>query len=427
MGSNSVNPRGGSFEKRDRDHNMLFSAIHRARVTNVFVEKGMVEVTLENVAYSAQVMMPLIGLSAPPKLVTTTSPTEPPRADFKSASWGRYIPQVGDLLLVGFGSNGDLYALGYHAIYYKGFDLADIAEEDTGGIGWGETSAKTMKPGDWDFRSASNSTLYLGQKASIASGQNSVDINQPTDDVTITTPLLIGSLGTSKLLYGKVERFVLPTDDEPKAIPSSRGGKTAQEATIKIRWDGGPTDGQELATWSMGDVIDDDSTTAAIRLSNASSPQPVRRYFNCADNTGYINAYTEMVDAGGNYEVSSDLGTEFKWDTLLATWEISNLSTSFTSTDSIDLNSNTFVNITGTSGVVLDSSATIQFGGTSASEPMVLGLKWQSFISALLTAISTHIHTTPAGTAVASEDFTALVATLNQQAGNALSSKVLGS
>lgn len=425
MGSNSVNPRGGSFTKRSRDHQMLYSAIHRARVTDVLLEKGTVSVTLENVAYSAQVTIPLLGLSAPPSLTDDTS--KPAQANFKSASWGRYIPQVGDLLLVGFGSNGDLYALGYHAIYYKGFDVADIESEDTGGIGWGDTSAKSLKPGDWDFRSAGNSSLYLGQKASIASGINSIDINQPTDDITIDTPLLIGNIGISKLLYGSVERFLLPTDSEPKAIVSSRAGTAAQEATIKVKWNGGPTDGQELSTWSIGDVVDDDSTTAAIRLSNASSPQPVRKYFNCADNTGYINAYTEIVDAGGNYEVSSSLGTEFTWDTVLATWDISNLSLTMSSTESIDMTANTTFNITGTSGVILDSSSLIQFGGSGASEPMVLGIKWQSFISALMIALSTHTHPSPVGPTGPSADFAAQVTNLNQQAGNTLSSKVMGS
>ena len=305
--------------------------------------------------------------------------------------------------------------------------MADIAAEDTGGIDWGETSAKTMKPGDWDFRSASNSTLYLGQKASLTSGRHSIDINQPTDDITINTPLLIGTIGVSKLLYGSVERFVLPTDEEPKPIVSSRAGTTAQEATVKVRWNGGPTEGQELATWSIGDCIDDDGSTAAIRQSNASTPQPVRKYFACADNTGYINAYTEIVDAGGNYEVSSDLGTEFKWDTILAAWDISNLSLTLSATESIDMTANTIFNITGSSGVVLDSSSLIQFGGSGASESMILGRKWQSFISALLTALSTHTHPSPVGPTGPSADFSAQVLNLNQQASNTLSSKVMGS
>lgn len=427
MGSNSVNPRGGSFNKRARDHQMLYSAIHRARVTDVFIEKGTIAVTLENVAYSAQVTIPLLGLSAPPGPVDPDRPDDAPVADFKQSSWGRYIPQVGDLILVGFGSNGDLYALGYHAIYYEGFNVADTAAEGIGGLGWGKTSAKTLKPGDWDFRSAGNSNLYLGNKATLSSGTHAIELNQPTNDITISTPLLIGNIGTSKLYYGEVERFVLPTDTEPSAIASSRSGKTAQEATVKVRWNGGPTDGQELATWSMGDVIDDDSSTAAIRLSNADSPQPVRRYFNSVDSTGYVTSYTEMVDSNGNYEVASSLATQFKWDTTLAAWEISNLSLDWTATDTIDLSSNTTVTITGTSGVVLDSSVTIQFGGTGASEPMVLGTKWASFINALLIALSTHTHPTAVGPSGPSADFAPQVATLNSQASQALSSKVLGS
>jgi hypothetical protein len=138
MGSNSINVRGNSFDRRHRDHEKLFNAIHRARVTDVFVEKGTMAVVLEGVAYSAQVTIPLLGLSAPPSV--TEEEREQGKANFKASSWGRYLPQVGDLVLVGFGSNGELHALGYSAIFYRGFDLSDSEEESTGGIGWGETS-----------------------------------------------------------------------------------------------------------------------------------------------------------------------------------------------------------------------------------------------------------------------------------------------
>ena len=427
MGYDVVNPRGGSFAKRARDHERLYSAIHRARVTELFIEEGTVAVTLENVAYSAKVTIPLLGLSAPPEPVDPNDPDKQLKADFKQAGWGRYVPQKGDLLLVGFGSNGDLYALGYHAIFYKGFDIADQATASTGGTGWGDTSAKNPKPGDWDFMSARNSTMYLGDKAVLSSGPYSIEVNQSTDDISISTPLLIGNIGTSKLYYGVVERFVLPTDDEPSTIATVRAGKDAQEATIKVRWDGGPTDGQELATWSIGDVIDDDGTTADIRQSNASSPQPVRRYFNSVDSTGYLTSYTEIVDSNGNYEVTSTLASEFKWDTTLAAWEINNLSLAWTATDSLEFSSNTTITITGTSGVVLDSSATIQFGGTGASEPMVLGNKWYSFINALLIALSTHTHPTAVGPSGPSADFAPQVANFLSQAQQALSIKVLGS
>ena len=421
MGYDAINPRAGSFKKRSMDHQKLYSAIHRARVTDVFVDKGTVAVTLENVAYSAQVNIPLLGLSAPP------STTEVNKSNFKSSSWGRYIPQVGDLLLVGFGSNGDLYSLGYHAIFYGGFEVADVDNETTGGIGWGETSGKEMKSGDWDFKSSRNCNVYLGEKASISSGPYSMTINQSTSDVIVTTPLLNGVTGNSNFLYGECRRVILPTDTEESTIPTTRAGTAAQEATFKLKWNGGSPEGQELVTWSIGDVIDDDGATAMLRLSDANVPQPVRRYFNCTDNSGYINSYTEMVDAGGNYNVSSSLGTEFKWDTLLASWEISNLSTKITSTTTVDISAITTCTIEGTAGVILDSAALVQLGGSSASEPMVLGLKWQSFISALLIALSSHTHPSPAGPTGPSADFSAQVASLTAQVSNSLSTKVLGS
>jgi hypothetical protein len=426
MGSNSINVRGSSFDRRYRDHEKMFNAIHRARVTDVFVDKGTMAVILEGVSYSAQITIPLLGLSAPPGI--TEEEREQGKSNFKAASWGRYIPQVGDLILVGFGSNGDLYALGYSAIFYRGFDFSDAAEESTGGIGWGETSGRQMKPGDWDFRSARAASLYLGERASLAAGPYSVAVNAPTDDITITAPLLIGSIGTSRLLFGMVERVVLPTDRSATSIPSPRAGTTAQEGTIKVRWNGGPVDGQELATWSIGDVIDDDDTTAFLRLSNATVPQPVRRYFNSVDNTGYITSYTEMVDAGGNFEVTAPTATDFQWSTVLANWKIDNLSTGLTSVAGIDMSCNALFNITGTGGVVLDSSALIQLGGSGATEPFVMGLKWQSLMNALLTALVSHTHPIGAVAAGPSADLAVSIPTAIQpQVALSLSSKVLGS
>lgn len=432
MGSNSINTRGTSFDRRHRDHEKLFSAIHRARVTDVYVDKGTMAVLLESVAYSAEITIPLLGLSAP--TISPSSPTstdaekEEGKANFKASSWGRYIPQVGDLILVGFGANGELYALGYSAIYYRGFDFADVELESRGGIGWGETSGRQMKPGDWDFRSSRAAALYLGERAALSAGPYSVDVNAPTDDITITAPLLIGSISNSRLLFGMVKRVVLPTDSAPTAIPSPRAGTTAQEATLKVKWNGGPIEGQELASWSIGDVIDDDGTTAFLRLSSATVPQPVRRYFNSVDNTGYVTAYTEMVDSGGNYEVSAPTATDFQWSTVLANWDISNLSTTLSSVAGIDLSCNTIFNITGEAGVVIDSSAIIQLGGSSAADPFVKGLTWQSLMDALLTAVLSHTHPlVGAATGPSAELAISIPAAIQPQVALSLSSKVLGS
>ena len=420
MGSDFVNPRGSSFNKRDLDHQRLFNSIHRARVNEVYTDRGTVSVILEKVAFSAEVTIPLLGLSVPYGSVQD-------QTNYKNASWGRYIPQVGDLLLVGFSSSGDVYALGYSAIFYEGLDLGDVANESTGGIGWGETSAKTLKPGDWDFRSARNASLYLGDKATIASGPYSIDLNQATDDITVNVPLLIGNLGSSKVLIGAVERFVLPTDSEPTAMPSVRGGTTCQEATFKVQWAGGPPEGQELATLSLGDVIDESMPSAVIMTSNATVPQPVRRYFSCTDSTGYITSYTEMVDAGGNFEVSSEMATDFQWSTLLANWTINNLSTSLTSVESIDISCNALLTLSGLAGTIIDSDVLVQLGGSSASEPFVFGTKLVSFLTALITAISVHTHPVSGTVANASVDFPITAnLSLTPQLSSLISTKVMG-
>jgi len=388
MGMRTVIPGANTFRTQTASHNALFRAIHKARVTAVNLELGTVQVQLEKVPYTTEATMPLLGMSLPP------SSTGNREADFKASSWGRYIPQIGDILLVGFGSDGTLLSLGYSALFYKGLAYKEESSEDTGGLNWGETIGKRMKPGDWDFKSARNSNLYLGDRAKLSSGPNSITVNKPTSDITMTSPLFIEKSAVSEFRFGAVRRRELPTDPEEKAIMSSRSTQ-AQESSTIIRWNNSTPTGGLLVESSMGDVIEDSVSGSALRTSSQS--KPVRRYFTANDITGIITAYEESVDSMGNFEVASDLATNFTWDTILSSWEISNLSTKIESTSTIELTSDSTMTLTGNGGVVVDGSS-IKLGGSNASQPFVLGNKWQEFANALVVAIVTHTHTSSAPT-----------------------------
>lgn len=333
MGGNQYIPVNNSLSYREAEHKALFSAIHRARVSEIHIDKGTVTLSLESVVYTQEVTMPLLGLSAPPDLTS-----DAPVADFKSASWGRYIPQVGDVLLVGFDMNGTLYSLGYASIFYRGFNLADEGLEDQGGISWGESSEKRLKPGDWDFKSARESSLYLGNQARLASGQNSFSLNRDTGDIIVNTPLLSEQIGVSTFRYGAVRRTVLPTDTSESYIYTSRLGTIAQESTQSVKWLGTPL-GSVLAHHSIGDVVEQTSGVYTLKLSGATVPLPVRKWFTSTDITGYLTTYDEEVDSLGNYLVTADTAVDFKWSTTLAAWDISNLSTTISSTAFITLDS----------------------------------------------------------------------------------------
>jgi len=384
MGMRTTIPGANSLRSQSADHNALFRAIHKARVTVVNVEAGTVQVQLEKVPYTTEATMPLLGMSLPPSQTSTREP------GFKDSSWGRYIPQVGDILLVGFGSDGTLHSLGYSALFYRGLDYGEKANEDTGGLNWGETIGKRMKPGDWDFKSARNSNLYLGDRAKLSSGANSITVNKPSSDITIVSPLLIDRAVVSESRFGAVRRRVLPTDSEEKAIYSSMGSQ-AQERTAVVRWNNSTPTGGILTEQSSGDVIEDSATGSAIRLSSQS--QPVRRYFLANDVSGATVAYEETVDVMGNYEVASTMATNFTWDTVLSSWEISNLSTKIESTSTFEVTCDSTMTLTGNGGVVIDGSS-IKLGA-NASQSFVLGNKWSEFANALVVALVKHIHPAP--------------------------------
>jgi hypothetical protein len=366
MGYNTVIPNNSSFASRNKLQSTIFSTIHRAVVTDLHLEKGTVNVSLETVSHSAEVTIPLIGLSMPANSDAETS--------MKSSSWGRYIPQIGDMLLVAFSANGNLHALGYSAMYYKGFEVSDMLTEETGGIGWGKTSGKSLKPGDWDFKSSRESYLYLGDCARLSSGPYSIVLSSSTQDVTVTTSLHLENIGVSKLRFGDVRRFVLPTDLDESYIACDRVSmsgfpETAQEATINVKCPGLSTSGSDIALWSIGDVIDDAGVTASIMRSE--SGNPVRKYFKASDSSGLITTYEEIVDSIGNYALSSDTAILCEWDTKLANWKISNLTTEIASTTSI----------------LLDSIL-VKLGGNAAVSSVLKGTEFVNSFSTFLTNTS---------------------------------------
>jgi len=428
MGMNTIIPGANSFRKRNEDHKSLFSSIHRARVIEVHVSKGTCTVKLEKVNYSAEVTFPLLGLSTPPSV------TDPTKIDYKSSAWGRYIPQIGDVLKVGFGSEGTLYSLGYDAVYYGGLSKADSIEEQSGGISWDESSGKMIKPGDWDFKSSRSSNLYLGDRAKVSSGANSISVNGPSSDITSSSPLLIDRARVSEYRFGSVRRLILPTDTEESYIPTVRGALPdyAQEATWKVNWSNGLPSGALLAEFSFGDVIEDSALGSSIMVSD--NLQPVRRYFKASDTTGLLNVFEESVDAFGNYSLAASLATAWNWSTNLSAWEISNLSTKISSISTIDLSSIGKFSISGTAGVdisgnlivSINSDTLIQLGGSSASEPFLKGATWLSLFQTLVTALISHTHPTSMGPSGPSVALGAQLSSVLAQAPNVLSTLIIG-
>ena len=410
MTYNRINKNKNYLLTQAKDQDRFMYCIHRARVSDVNIDEGTVSVNFEDVPHSTKVTIPLLGLSMPPKK------NEDDLHELAS-SWGRYIPQTGDILLVGFGPNGKAYALGFHAVFYEGFTAKDIGRESTGGIGWGSSSAKDVKPGDWDFKSARGSTFYLGDKTRITSGPHSILLNKTTGDITSKSSLLIDSYGSSETRKGGARRKILPVDPSETTIYNLTA-QVAQESTDVVRR-GFPQ--IEMTRTSMGDVIDE--LTFQVMVSTLGGTT-IRRLESVKDPTGLIDFYAKKVDDLGNYGVEAPTALLFQWLTPLSTWTITNNITTITSTTSFGVTA-PIVNLTAPTQAVI-TSPNVQLGGPAAVEFLVKGTTFVSSMQAFLTAVQAAV----AAVGSAPQNAAALTAigaaatALNSALGGVLSVKV---
>ncbi len=450
MGSKAYVPAAGSFGTRQDYNSDIYSKIHRVQVIDVKPEDGTVQVSFLNLAVETSATIPLLGLSLPP------SPIDITVVDYTSTAWGRYIPQVGDIMIGAYGSDGTLHLFGYSAVSYGGYEVADQSKESKGGIGWGVSSGKRVKPGDWDFKSSRGCMFYMGEKVNLSSSNCLFSLSQNTQDITTTAPLLLGSANSSMTRYGAVRRQVLPTDKSESYInpaaapmPVRSPTDTAQEFTVDLRWGSGKTSqppGGSLAYMAMGDVVDDlNPAVEAIGYSllDSSDGNPVRYIFRLPGASPTLATYVETVDSLGNYlvETPSSTATSFKWDTPTAAWEISNLSTSLTSTTTVSLDATTTMALTGTAGFTASSDATATLnGGVKAvvssdalvylgksdglTDRVVKGDAWFQWVSEVLTLLMTHFHPSPVGPTAQDPVLVAQIPLKVLAAQNVLSTKV---
>jgi len=365
MGYRTVIPRSGAFKARVDNNNVLFSSLHRAHITDVNIEKGTVKISLEAIRYDAEITMPMLAMSYDKNSIVNN------RVDATKFSWGRYIPQIGDIIVVGFGPTGELFAISSMPMNFGYFNVADQDQlnQEKGGTGWSKISRGELKPGDWDFKSSRNSTFYLGDRAKLASGVASFTATSNDQTANISAPLISQNFGPSYSRYGAAKRQILPTESETYifAIPVV---KYAQEYSIYANTSSAvPGVSNQLARLTLGDVVDD--LTKQVKIPTINPAMPLRYYFSTFDSTYLMSAYEASIDALGNKSEDALLATNMKWNTPLAAWDVTNLSTSFLSTTEFSV-----------------TSPSIKLGGTPAISPLVKGDLFQSSMNSFLAEIS---------------------------------------
>lgn len=360
-----------SAQQAKEANSSFFSAIHRCRVSAVHIDRGTVEVVFDGFLYSKEVTFPLLGLSYPPQ----KDPTD--TTHVQATSWGRYIPQEGDMILVGFSTTGDPFALGYSALFYEGFKYQDDANEATGGIGWGEASGKRMQAGDWDFKSSRGCAFYMGDKVKLNSGPHSIVIDKTMGDLTTTSGLIQDSYGEAGARRkGDARRYLLPTDAAETYVFSLIPGnntKTAQESYDIVSY--GSLTGLpiELTRIHHGEVIDETTKTVMVPAINTSlkplvllTGTSVRMLHSVKDPSGMTDFYVSAIDDLGNYGVSANTALGFQWMTPAATWQIDNLNTIHNSTGTYSLTSPA-ITLTGATSITLTGGTISVTGSTSVT------------------------------------------------------------
>jgi hypothetical protein len=359
-----------SVQQAREANDAFFNAVHRGRVHAVHIDKGTVEVVFDGFLYSREVTFPLLGLSYPPKK------SDEDTTNVQATSWGRYIPQEGDMLLIGFSTTGEAFALGYSAIFYEGFKYQDDVNAAIGGIGWGESAGKRLQPGDWDFKSANGCFLYMGDKVKLSSGPHSIYLDQTMGDITTTSGLVQDSYGeASTRRKGDARRYKVPTDAAETYIFSiipANSGKTAQESYDSVCYSLAGGIPIEMSRIHQGEVIDDLTMTPMVPALNTSLKPltlmvgtGVRMLHSVKDPSGMTDFYISAIDDLGNYGVSAPTAVGFQWMTPAATWQINNLTTTYTSTATYSLTSPA-ITLTGATSITL-SGGTLSLTGTTSA------------------------------------------------------------
>lgn len=402
------------YEEKQRAHERFMQTIHKAIVTDVYVDKGTVMVSMEGVDdHPREIVFPLVAISFPSKI------SENDHNELRT-SWFRYIPQQGDVILVGYDSNGELYSLGYYTGNYIDFKRADDAREARGGIGWGEASGKTISPGDFDIKSSRNSSVYIGDKLKLASGPHSVTMNKSKGDITTITTLVDDLYGeSSELRMGSARRFLLPTDTSETYIYGAFVSVAQEYNNVVRRGMIGTPNGIEMVRHSMGEVIDEATKLPMVpsTILATLTGVGVRKLESVKDPLGATNLYVEVIDDLGNYGMSAPTAIIFNWSTPLANWSMTNSSFSVESLTFIKLKSEVSVSL---------ESALIQLGGVEAVSSVIKGTEFLAAMNTFLTAMTaaTTGVVTPAQVVTAIAGINAAVMVLQSSMSNVLSTAV---
>jgi len=232
----------------------FFTTMHRAIVVSVDAEKGKLTAQFEDTAGQRD------NINVPFGFISS------PINNRRKSAWSRYIPQEGDIVVLGFDTNHTPRIISYSLISYE---LLSVLNSETG------YQFSTLQPGEWDQRS-SGGAYFRGDRTGLlflSGGLTSISLDKKRFEIRSSAGLEKFSANQSVWRRGQVKRSLVPFTPETvikfpaggaPATPANAVQMDLYESTVDLR---SPVPGTPLgfpmAFSSLGNVVNPELSTAA--------------------------------------------------------------------------------------------------------------------------------------------------------------------
>jgi hypothetical protein len=308
-----------------------------------------------------------------------------PDAEIGNPAWGRFIPQIGDLVRISFDYDDRPVIVGYDII-------ANDPSVADGLCGWPALQEQyervadnpkapadrakfaqfvPLRPGEFDFMSSGSAYIYGNEWGRLYMAGGAVTVILDKDDLSISlrSQLLSHTADDCDFRVGQVRRTDQTSQTDKIVAADASGSFKEFSSILKTTVSAGSSLG--LSTLKMGNVVD---SLGTVQMSSAS--QPARLWYQ-SFNPGGSESLKMVVDTMGNWDVSAPTAS-------------SGANFDFTAGDWITK----FKNTTHTDTVkTVISSPQIKLGSDSASQDSIRGtahlLALNTFLQARITALET--------------------------------------
>lgn len=266
-----------------------------------------------------------------------------PDSKIGNPSWGRFMPQEGDLVRVSFDYNDRPIIVGYD------IDAAKLGVAD-GHSGWpaindeykkaagdenGDASKAKfaqftpIKPGEYDFMSNGGAYIYGNNQGRLYLAGGSVSVTLIKNDLRISqrAQLLSHTADDCELRFGQVRRINSANNLDEKVSSDSDGKFKEFGVVLKKTLEAGSS--QDVATFKMGNVIDDSGSA-----QQSSASKDARLWYQAFTDAGE-EALKMVIDNVGNWDIlapNADTGVNI--DFTNGPWKTKSKSTEWTISDS---------------------------------------------------------------------------------------------